>query len=565
MKKTTLFFTALSVICLFSKISNAQSPNWLWAKSAGSGIDEQANSVAVDVSGNTYVVGWFDSDTIKFGTTALPNMGAHDIFIVKYNSSGIVQWARSAGGDWDDYANSVTADASGNIYIAGYFTSDTARFGSYTLLNSGGTDNTADMFLAKYDSNGNALWARNATGLGDDKAYGVSVDASGNAYVAGYFTSFYLTFGTTMLTNTDTTSYTDDIFIAKYNTSGNVVWAKSAGDIGWDEANAVAADASGNVYMAGIFDSPTINFGATTLINTDNSGNTYDIFLTKYNTNGTVQWAKSAGGASFDYALSVGLNTLGNIYVAGYFGSPEMYFGSDSLENYDSLGVTNDLFLAKYDTNGNEIWAKSAGGDGDDISTSVAVDATGNTFLTGYFNSPSVAFGSSILTNEDTNYYQDIFIAKYDASGNVLWAKSTGGSSDDEANSITIDATGNAYVAGGYYSPTMPFGTNTLINVDNTANTEDVFVAKLSNIVGINEMNYSENISVYPNPATNDLTIEVSQKSLIEIYNIEGRLIESTKTNNSFTKIDISWLSKGMYFLKASNDLGNAVVKFVKE
>jgi len=567
MKKSILFFIVINVLFLLSKISDAQTPNWLWAKSAGRIYSDQANSVATDkVSGNVYVAGWFSCDTLKLGSTSLVNAGDNDIFLTKYDANGNVLWARRAGGDNYDYANSIAVDASGNIYVAGYFESDTARFGSYILLNTGGTDNTADMFLAKYDANGNVLWVRNAAGLGDDKANSVAIDASGNAYVTGSFTSFYLTFGTVMLTNADTTSYTDDIFIAKYTSSGSVAWAKRAGDLGWEEALSVSVDASSNIYIAGNYNSPTISIGTTTLTNIDNSGNTDDVFLIKYNTSGNVQWAKSAGGKSYDYANSVVTDATGNIFVGGEFSSPFITFGTSTLTNNDSVpGNSYDLFLAKYDASGNPLWAKSTGGDGDDAVMSVDVNTAGNAYITGFFNSPGINFGTTVLTNNDTNYYYDIFISKFDAAGNVLWAKSSGGSSDDGAFSIAVDATGNAYVVGGFYSPTMAFGTTTLTDADNTTNTEDLFVAKLSATSGINEFGNSSDISIFPNPASNSITIETPQKSFIEILNPQGQLIQRINTCGNNLTIDVSAFAKGLYFVKIKTEEGFAIEKFVKE
>lgn len=228
MKKQILLFTVISSLCFFSILLNAQTPNWLWAKTAGNTSNDIANSVAVDASGNSYIAGAFLSPTITFGSTTLTNNGADDIFLAKYDASGNVLWARSAGGTNHDYANSVAVDPSGNVYVAGYFTSDTIIFGSYTLINTDNTTNsTSDLFLVKYNSSGNVLWAKSAAGLNNDEAASVSVDASGNAYITGYFSSYTLSFGTITLTNTDTINYTDDIFIAKYNTSGNVLWAKS--------------------------------------------------------------------------------------------------------------------------------------------------------------------------------------------------------------------------------------------------------------------------------------------------------------------------------------------------
>ncbi|MFA5782131.1 MAG: SBBP repeat-containing protein, partial [Bacteroidales bacterium] len=402
--------------------------------------------------------------------------------------------------------------------------------------------------LAKYDTSGNVLWAKSAGGIFNDEACSVAVDASGNIYVAGLFSSPTLTFDSTTLTNVGN----NDILLVKYDTSGNVLWAKSAGGSSSDFANSVAVDTSGNTYVAGLFFSSTLSFGSTTLTNAGG----IDIFLAKYDANGNVLWAKSAGGVDYDDAYSVAADASGNIYVAGVFSSPTLSFGSTTLTNAGGY----DIFLTKYDAGGNVLWAKSAGGTGNDLAYSVAVDTSGNIYVAGYFRSPTIAFGITTLTNAGS---RDIFLAKYDAAGNVFWAKSAGGTDYDEANSVAVNASGNIYVAGVFRSPTITFGSTTLTN----ASLDDIFLAKLGSdtITKINELSNSLNISVFPNPATNNIIIESPHQAVIEISNIQGQLIKTLAANSNKTSVDVSAFPSGMYFVKVKAEKGIAVKKFVKE
>ncbi|MFA5819915.1 MAG: SBBP repeat-containing protein [Bacteroidales bacterium] len=477
--KKFLLFAAISSVCFLSKISYAQTPDWLWAKSAGGTNYDYAYSVAVDDSGNTYVAGYFYNSTITFDSTTLTNAGGGDIFLAKYDASGNVQWAKSAGGTNYDCAYSVAVDDSGNTYIVGGFSSPTLSFGSDTLTNAG----YSDIFLAKYDANGNVLWAKSAGGTNYDCAYSVAVDDSGNTYLAGYFQSPTIIFGSDTLTNVGSW----DIFLAKYDANGNVLWAKSAGGTNSDCAYSVAVDALGNIYVAGYFCSPTITFGSTTFTNAGPAGYS-DIFLAKYDTSGNVQWAKSAGGTNYDCAYSVAVDSSGNIFVTGGFESPTLSFGSTILTNADNTGNTDDIFLAKYAPNGNVLWAKSAGGVDYDYATSVAVDASGNTYMAGSFCSPTLSFGSTTLTNASAGFW-DIFLTKYDANGNVLWAKSTGGADEDDAYSVAVDASGNTYMAGAFDGFFITFGSTTLTNVGGY----DIFIAKLPFAVTTSQTNVSCN------------------------------------------------------------------------
>jgi alpha-tubulin suppressor-like RCC1 family protein len=554
MRKSILLFAAISFFCFLCNIEYAQAPDWLWAKSAGGTNSEGGDCVVVDASGNVYVTGYFNSPTIVFGSYTLTNAGSYDVFLVKYNASGNVLWATSAGGTDDDEGSSLALDASGNVYVTGYFKSSTLIFGSYTLTNAGTSNN--DIFLAKYDANGNVLWAKSAGGTDNDYGISVAVDASGDVYLTGWFDSPAITFGSYTLTNVSAGS--GDIYLVKYDMNGNVLWAKSAGSTGDDGASCVAVDASGELYMTGWFASPTINFGSYTLTNVG----FYDVFLVKYDTSGNVLWAKSAGGTDYDETMGVASDSSGNAYVTGYFNSPAITFGSYTLTSMGSF----DEFLVKYDASGNVLWAKSAGGTDFDDGNSVALDASGDIYVTGEFVSPTITFGSYTLTNAGSSS-SDMYFVKYDASGNVLWAKGAGGTDYDNGNSVALDASGNSYVTGWFESPTITFGSDTLTNVN--AGSEDIFLAKIKgSTTGIIEINNSLNISVFPNPATDRITVEISGEmvgSNLSILNVEGQQLINRQITESKTQLDISALPSSVYFVRVTNNRTVKVGKFVKE
>jgi gliding motility-associated-like protein len=347
----------------------------------------------------------------------------------------------------------IATDVLGDVFVTGYFDSTAITFGGITL-NSAGPN---DIFLVKYDANGNVLWAKSAGGSGDDVAYAVAADASGNSYITGYFKSPSITFGTTTLVNSGG-AIPGEVFIAKYDPSGNVVWAKSAKGVGDDNGYGIAADASGNVWIAGFFASPTLLLGSTVLTNV--SSGSADVFLAKYDTNGNLLWAQSAGGTNGDIAHGVAVDGAGNAYITGYFEIPSISFGTVTLTNSGLLN-TGDVFLAKYDTGGHVVWARSAGGPQGDEGAGVATDALGNVLVTGWFESANITFGTTILNNAaawDVSY----FLSKYDASGNVVWAKGVSGATNDEGWSVATDASGNAFVTGGFNCPSLTFGTTTL-------------------------------------------------------------------------------------------------------
>jgi hypothetical protein len=521
--------------------AKAQAPNWAWAKKAGGSGNDVSNGVCVDASGNSYVTGYFVSSSISFGTTTLSNGGGLDYFLTKYDVAGNVLWAKGATGVSNDAGVKISLDASGNVYVMGNTNSHTLTFGTITLTLHG----YDDTFIVKYDTNGNVLWAKIAGGTGNDIGQGLSVDGSGNAYICGYFASSSMSFGSITITNAGG----NDVFLAKYDPSGNVLWAKSVGGTGDDSANGVGTDASGNVFITGSFLSSSISFGTTSFTN----GGGIDMFTAKYDGSGNVLWAKSATGVSNDVGYDIKADASGNAIVIGTFNSSSLTFGSFplTLKGYD------DIFLVKYDPSGTVLWAKSAGGTGNDIGVSVAVDQIGNAYLTGYFASPSLSFGSTVLTNSASTYA--MYVAEYDPLGTVIWAKGSVSTGDDRGNCIAVDANGNSCVAGSFTTSSLAFGTTNLANAGGT----DMYVAKLySNNLGIQEGSKSSvTMLVYPNPSNG--VFELLVKGLpdsfsgarLAIVDMLGREVYSSLLDmqNASQALDLSGQTNGMYYVIVSN------------
>ncbi len=327
--------------------------NVVWAKSAGGSDEEWGSGIAVDGGGNSYVTGYFQSTSITFGTTTLTNAGAGntdmDMFVVKYDAAGNVVWAKSAGGSDEEWGLGIAVDGGGNCYVTGGFQSATITFGTTTLTNANA--GFTDMFVVKYDAAGNVVWAKSAGGSNDDFGFGIAVDGGGNSYVTGYFQSTSITFGTTTLTNAGAGNA--DMFVVKYDATGNVVWVKSAGGSDEEWGSGIAVDGGGNSYVSGYFQSATITFGPTTLTNAG-AGNA-DMFVVKYDATGNVVWAKSVGGSDDDFGGGIAVDGGGNCYVTGGFQSATITFGTTTLTN---AGAGNeDMFVAKLNliNNVNEI------------------------------------------------------------------------------------------------------------------------------------------------------------------------------------------------------------------
>ena len=510
MKKTfLLFILALCSIALF-----AQNLNWLWAKQAGGISGDKGYSIAVDAYGNSYITGYF-RESATFGTTTLTSSSDYgsDIFVAKMDINGNWLWAKQAGGtDYDD-GYSIAVDVNGNSYVTGYFYGS-ATFGTTTLTSS--SDYGSDIFVAKLDINGNWLWAKQAGGTSYDYGNRIAVDAYGNSYVTGYFKSSSCSFGTITLNS----SGYEDIFVAKMDSNGNWMWAKQAGGTSEDGGTSIAVDANGNSYVTGSF-KESANFGTTTLT----SSGSWDIFVAKIDHNGNWLWAKQAGGTDNNGGISIAVDANGNSYVTGGFYGSSCSFSTITLIN--SSIEYSDIFVAKIDYNGNWLWAKQAGGTGYDAGYGIAVDTNGNSYVTGEFDG-SATFGTTTFTSSGGS---DIFVAKLDSNGNWLWAKQAGGTDDDYGKGIAVDDNGNSYVTG-YFWSSATFGTTTLTSSSDYGS--DIFVTKLGEVNSIDLpdiISFNGIRSIYPNPfnplTTIDYEISMPADVKIEVYNNRGQLVRN--------------------------------------
>ncbi len=521
--------------------SSAQAPSWAWAKSAGGTKEDYVNSVTTDASGNVYIAGDFLSPTIVIGSTILSNNGGPDMFIAKYDSNGNALWAKSAGRGNIDYASSLVCDGFGNIYAAGTFVSDSITFGSFTLFSKG----EDDVFLVKYDNNGNVIWAVSAGNVERDIGFSVCIDAFGNIYVGGW---------------TGSTS-NPDILILKYDSGGNQVWAKSAAGNSFDYAYSIAADGFGNIYLAGEFWSDSISFGPLVLINSNVSG--YAPFIVKLDSSGTALWGKAAGGNADGYGNSVTTDTKGNAYVAGQFDSPFIVWGQDTLKD-------GGMFIAKYDSMGNELWAKGAI-EGWAQAYSVATDMQGNVYVSGDCGGDSILFGNvRLYLNPDEGY---LFIVKYDTNGNAMWAISAGDSSyGSPFTYVAVDASGSVYAAGGFSGDTIVFETSVLVGNGGYCGfgkpCYDVFLAKLlSSPLPVERFTNNKPFTIYPNPTNGIFTISFDKniwKGEINIYNIMGGNVYSGILNGKQITMNCK-LASGIYFVQIKDGCEVWTKKIMKE
>jgi hypothetical protein len=388
----------------------------LWATYYGGGDYDQGYSCVVDISGNVYLTGVSGSFTViaAGGHQNTFGGGGADAFLVKFNSTGVRQWATYYGGMYQDYGTDCSVDGSGNVYLAGYTQSSTniaAGGHQNTHGNAGGGNNEDDAFLVKFNSSGVRQWATYYGGNYIDEGFSCAVDGSGNVYLAGNAgpsnTNVIASGG-----HQNTFGGARDAFLVKFNSSGVRQWATYYGGGEYDMGTSCAVDGSGNVYLAGkTCSSSSIAVGGHQ--NTYGGGSLGsciygDAFLVKFNSAGVRQWATYYGGSEDEQGSSCALDGSGNVYLAGFTLSTTA-IASGGYQN--TLGGYRDVFLVKFNSSGVRQWATYYGGSSSEEGYSCTVDGSGNVYLTGETNS-----STAIALNGHQNtlgVYEDAFLAKF--------------------------------------------------------------------------------------------------------------------------------------------------------
>ncbi len=539
-----------TLLLMFACGLMAQTPEWAWVNQIAEPGGGTASSIVTDSQGNSYVTGTYEG-TITLGTFTLTSSGLDDNFFAKLDSSGNYLWATSAGGASRDYGPAITADNAGNAYVTGEF-HNTATFGTTTLTAPSGL---ADIFIGKLDSGGNFVWAVPVSGQGADYGNAITLDSVGNVFVTG---SFNLTaaFGATSLT----TYGQADIFVTKLDNNGVFQWAVKAGGTGLDEGSSLAVDEEDHLYLTGRFQN-TGTFGAISLT----AAGWCDIFAARLDYYGNFLWVWPAGGVQDDMGRGIAVDADSNVYLTGYYiwaGT----FGTTSL-----AGTGYEIFAAKLDTDGNFLWAVSAGGSSNDEGFGIAVDSSANVYLAGLYRA-TASFGSTSLTC--TGQY-DAYVAKMDTDGVFQWAVRAGGTYYTEAWDIALDSAANIYAAGCFtgiaYFGTLPYiysGFNT---------NYDGFIAKLSLEVpvdddlapGVTEL--SSLSAAYPNPFRQGELTQINthiadrESGILSIFNLRGECVARHQLSSGEHQIalDSQSLPAGIYLYQLRTQTSNICKKVV--
>ena len=528
----------LVLVLTITLFVNANAQTWQWVKGGSDSCPDQVQTVCTDANGNSYIVGTFGGSFLTgcngymlFDSDSIWINGVNQIFLVKYSPSGVLQWAKSIGGNNPNVGNcnncesaiSLFYDSVNNaIYLTGKLYG-LATFGSTNLFGGG------EMFVTRIDLNGNFIWAK-LYGNYSTRAQ-ISTDLSGNVFLSGgsndsiYFDSIGIAAGS---------------FWAKLDASGNAIWAKI-----------IAVNAgSGSLFFVG--NSIYSFFGTandTAWIDTSLfiSGTPHNNILAKFDASANIQWITSFySNASSNFYAALAKDAADNFYITGIFYS-DIHFGATSLTSPGS----SDFYLAKYDVNGNFIWVRQGNATNGAAAGTIATTADGSTYIGGGFIG-NLSLGTY---NISSNANPEIFIARYTDNGDCLGALQLGAAIPPPA--IATDNSGNIFVTARFNPPNYTLGGFTL----NTFG--GVFIAKHDVITGIEGEGRMANnqLIIYANPNAGKCNITVPddfvhEKNLtLSIYDNTGKLIQQKilEMNDGKIKLNLEAEAKGIYYVTLNN------------
>lgn len=541
-----------TIILIFSIAGISQ--DFDLAVKAGGKSSDQGYDIVTGPDGDSYVCGWF-SDTAWFGSQMLISQDQTDVFTARFDSTGILIWVIQGNGPGKSVAAGIDMDQSGNIFITGWF-EDEIQFGEINLQCHG----LYDMFVIKYNSEGDALWANVAYGEQDIYGNRICVNEDNNVIVSGSFRGT-AGFGDPYFFESKGDR---DIFVTKYDNNGALLWVRQFGGKGEDRGYGIDGDNNGNIYFTGFFNgkcsfdeyeeySPAIT----------------SAYICKLNQQGETVWVEKLFGGANEFARGYGLGTDAdqNVFVNGFFS------GSLNVAYQDTLYATGgqydqDAYTVKFNTDGLLLWADNAGSVHNDQCRDLIIDQQGNCYITGFYNSLA-KFGEM---ETETEGQADIFVAMYQQEGNISWLKSAGGTKNDYAYGISPGQNNNVYLTG-IFTGEADFEDHHLEGWGG----HDIFIAGLNSTgSGIKYGTFPHEVTVFPNPAGDLLHVEINNRPFnhkdlitLQIHGINGKILKKEKLEISNSNQNISFkindLASGAYFLNLYNKTGSCSVKFVIE
>lgn len=542
-----------TIITLFFSLTIYSQTDW--AKSFGGSSLDEGTDIFFDNQGFIYTTGYyqgsvnFDSNGSSMGT--LVSAGERDFFIAKYDNFGNLVWVKSIGGASNDQGRSIVVDGTGNIYVAGDF-GGIVDFDPGLGFSLQDVEGNSDIFLAKYNAQGQFIWVKTFGGNGIESCRDLVIDGNGDLLITGVFegtADFDPNGGVVSMTSAG--DY--DSFILKLDNAGNFLWSKSIQSTNNNFINQIVMDYSGNINVVGYFQG-TADFDPSSGSFTLTAIGIKNIFFGKYNAQGDLIFARKIGGSGFEEGKGIAIDLQNNIYITGDFRGVVDFDPSTNTTFLTSKGL-RDVFLAKYDTQGNILWANRVGGEREDQASALAIDDN-EIYLAAFYSNNMILDNHQLFTSKGNT---DIFMARYDLQGNILFATSHGGSNGDATGAIVVnnkELYSIGWIQGTSYFTGIPLS---------SAGDRDIYIARtiMENLTLTTTFSATAKVNFFPNPVSDYLNISIeniaAQKLTILMVDATGKIIYTALTNvngqevfNTF--VDVSQFAKGLYFVQIATN-----------
>jgi hypothetical protein len=511
------------------------------------------SAIVIDNSGNAYITGWTKSTNydITSGAFQTTIQEWFDVFVTKLNSTGTgLIYSTYLGGNGDEYSYAIAIDDSDNAYITGstWSTNYDITSGAFQTTNAG----DHDVFVTKLNSTGTGLIYSTYLGGSDhDSGRAIAIDNSGNAFIAGvtYSTNYHITSGA--FQNTHEGAY--DVFVTKLNSTGNgLIYSTYIGGNNGDEVRGITIGDSDNVYITG-FTSST-DYDITSGAYQTTFGGLYDVFVTKLNSTGTsLIYSTYVGGSDEDLGISIAIDGSDNAYITGYTKSIDYDTTPGAFQT--ALAGAWDVFVTKLNSTGTAlIYSTYIGGSSSDHGRDIAIDGSGNAYITGSTFLTDYDITSDAFQTDNAGDW-DVFVTKLNNTGTALiYSTYIGGSEYDGGYSIAIDGSGNAYITGETWSTDYDITAGTY---QTTFGGEgDVFVTKLCFNPSQPETIIGDIIVCAGSSQTYSVTPVTGSTSYS--WTLPGGWSGSSTTNTINTTVGIN---TGIISVVANNECGSSIAQ----
>jgi len=536
----------------FAIASMAHAQQWNWAVDAGgpSNVDF-CSGIATDSHGNVYWAGNVGG-TADFGcatVTSSPALAA--AVLAKYDSTGACQWVRGITVGFNDaWGYGIAIDRQDRIYITGSYDGN-ANFGSGVTLNSLGSD---DIFLARYDVEGNCIWARRAGSSGsNDEARGVAVSDSGAVFITGFSGGSTITFDGISIPNAF--NYRQ-IIVARYDSAGVVQWAKATMGNGQGKSARAIAVANDRLYITGQIAYSAASFNGLAITPNATSSNLYVLAC---DFDGNALWANAYGSGDHE-GMGIAADTLGNIFVTSRLWG-DLQLPDDTLS---SASANDDILLLGLDTAGTYRWAMSTGSAQRDLAWGAEVDGLGNAYISAHFQQSIDFFGTPFTSLGE----EDVLVARVTNWGAISWVKRGGGFFRDIGLCVHRSTVGSKPIyMGGYYFGPVTYGGSTIDDVLNG----DAMMIQLSDTTATDfsttvvPQDDDPAMWLFPSPARDRLFLR-TPRPVAELWVVNSLGAVIPVQQQAPGAIDVRALAPGVHFVRAVLDDGRVVGRaFVKE